>query len=378
MAQNNVQRRKNIRRRLLVGAGFLVALFLLWAFWPRPLMADIAEARRAAMTVTVDEEARTRVRDEYVVSAPVAGRLLRVTADPGDMVEAYETVIARLAPADPAFLDERLRREAEAERDRADAAVAVARRDAERARALAAEGFLSQARLDEAELALASALAAREAARARLTTPDNAFDGEGALLVRAPVSGRVLRVIEESERVLAAGAPIVSVGDPEGDLEVLTELLSTDAVKVPPGARVIIVDWGGDGDLQGTVERVEPAGFTKISALGVEEQRVNVIIRLDSPREARAGLAHGYRVDVRIVVWEDEDALVAPSSALFRENGAWMVFAVEDGRARRRAVRVGRNNGVEAEILDGLEAGAALIEYPGDAIEDGVRITARE
>ena len=210
-----------------------------------------------------------------------------------------------------------------------------------------------------------------DTARARLLAPKEEGDpGSSELVIRSPVSGQVLRVMQESETVLGAGAPIISIGDPANDLEILTELLSTDAVQVRPGARVMIEDWGGEGDLEGVVDRVEPYGFTKISALGVEEQRVNVIIDFTGPKEKRTGLGHGFRVDVRIVVWEDDQALVAPSSTLFRDDGDWAVFVVEKGRARKRKVKIGRNNGLQAQITDGLVEGETVVEYPGERLSD--------
>ncbi|MGE0407638.1 MAG: efflux RND transporter periplasmic adaptor subunit [Amphiplicatus sp.] len=409
--------KKKVRRLLLFGAAGVVAVFLLYAFWPRPLGVDIAEVERKPMVVTIDEEARTRVRDEYVVSAPINGRLLRVDVDPGDCVERQKTVVARMTPGDPAFLDERSRAVAEAAERAAEAALRLAeadlarvkaeetyaKADAARVRALAQTNTVSQAAVDRADLSVKTASANRataeeavrvrraelDSARARLLAPEEEgtlADGPSTLglqdlsilPIRSPVDGCVLRVIEESEKVLAAGAPIVSIGDPAGGLEVLTELLSSDAVKVRPGAKAIIEDWGGEPALEGVVRRAEPYGFTKISALGVEEQRVNVIIDFTGDTRARAGLGHGFRVDVRIVIWEDENALVAPSSALFRDQGEWAVFVVEKGRARRRRVEIGHNNGVEAEIVDGLAEGESVIEYPGDRLSDGALVARRK
>lgn len=218
---------------------------------------------------------------------------------------------------------------------------------------------------------------------ARFLPPEDRIDpptNPGArqeLAIRSRVSGCVLKVVQKSETVLAAGSPILAIGDPANDLEIVAELLSSDAVQVKSGDRVLVEDWGGPDALSGVVRRVEPYGFTKISALGVEEQRVNAIIDFTGPKEERAGLGHGFRVDVRIVVWDDDNALVAPTSALFREQGKWAVFAIENDRARKRFVELGRNNGVQAQILNGLEAGARVVEYPGDQIFDGVRVKPR-
>jgi HlyD family secretion protein len=400
---------KKSRRVLIPVAVAIVAAFLLFTLWPRPLLVDTSQARREPMIVTIDEEARTRVRDEYILSAPISGRLLRVDVDPGDTVAAQDTIVARIAPGDPSFLDDRTRAEleaamraaqaglrlAEAELARAKAEETFAKTEAARATALAQSQTVSEAAVDRAELNLRTASANRataeaavrmrsaelDTAQARLLPPREDGDtavGGSVLPIRSPVAGKVLRVMQESETVVAAGAPIISIGDPENDLEILTELLSTDAVQVRPGARVIIEDWGGEDALQGRVQRVEPYGFTKISALGVEEQRVNVIINFDGPREARAGLGHGFRVNVRVVVWEDGNALTAPSSALFRDDGEWAAFTVEKGRARKRTITVGRNNGVQAQILDGLADGATVIEYPGDRLKDGALVGERK
>jgi HlyD family secretion protein len=194
----------------------------------------------------------------------------------------------------------------------------------------------------------------------------------------APVSGRILQVMQESATTLSAGTPIMEIGDIANDLEIVTELLSTDAVRVSPGDRVVIARWGGPGTLSGVVERVEPWGFTKFSALGVEEQRVKAIIGFSEPRERREKLGHGFRVETEIVIWEAEDALTVPSSALFREDGGWAVLAVEDGRARLRTVEVGHNNGELAEILGGVEAGEQIVLYPGPGLEDGASVQRRQ
>ncbi|MFP4003797.1 MAG: efflux RND transporter periplasmic adaptor subunit, partial [Alphaproteobacteria bacterium] len=217
-------------------------------------------------------------------------------------------------------------------------------------------------------------------ARARLIDPAEAGrDDEpaGVLAIRAPVNGRILRVLQESESVVAAGTPLVEIGDPRGDLEIVAELLSADAVRVSPGDRVIIGKWGGDAPLSGRVERVEPFGRTKISALGVEEQRVNVIVSLEEGPERRASLGHGFRVEVRIVVWEEDDVLRVPSSALFRQEGDWAVFAVRDGKARLTRVAVGRNNGRRAQVLKGLKEGDRVVLYPPNDVADGVRVAQR-
>jgi HlyD family secretion protein len=206
--------------------------------------------------------------------------------------------------------------------------------------------------------------------------PGGAESG-AAVDMRAPVTGRILRVLQQSATTLQAGTPILELGDPENDLEIVVELLSSDAVKVAPGDRVIVTDWGQDSPLSGIVERVDPWGFTKYSALGVEEQRVNAVISFDSPQEARAGLGHGFRVEVQVVVWEDTNALTVPSSALFRNAGSWAVFVEEGGRVQERALSVGRDNGLRAQILEGISAGENVVLFPPAALASGDRVKRR-
>lgn len=401
---------------LVLALGGLVLLALAYAFWPRPVLVDIGTAQRGPMLVTIDEEAKTRVSEAYVVSAPVAGRLLRVAVDPGDAVEQGQSIIARMLPANPPALDIRSREEgkavvasaeaglwmAQAELDKAEADRELAAEELRRARSLLADGLLSQAALDEAQHNYSAADAALRAARsaisqreaelatartrlisftnasqAQLSTEGEGFAADQTIPLLAPVSGHVLRVMQESETVVLAGTPIIEIGDITDDLEVVVELLSTDAVQVAPGDPVRILKWGGEGELNGVVERIEPWGFTKYSALGVEEQRVNVLVQFTDPVERRAALGHGYRVEVRIVVWEMADALTVPSSAVFRDGKQWAVFAVTDGRARRVPVDLGHNNGVQAEILQGLEAGREVVLYPAPSLVEGVRVEQR-
>ena len=398
---------------LLVGLA-VVAAFLGYAFMPRPLLVDIGDVSRGHMMVTISDDGKTRVRDSYVVFAPIAGRLMRVDIEPGDAVTGHETVVANLLPATPGALDVRTAEQARAAIAAAEAALEVARADVkrtaaeadyaraelQRARQLQREAIVSDAALDRAErtwrTALASmetaeaAVAMREAeivnARAFLITPDDAEHFEGAdspdlsrtLPLHAPITGRVLRVMQESETVINAGGAILEIGDPAGDLEIVAELLSSDAVKISPGHRVIIEKWGGPDALEGVVKRVEPLAFTKFSALGVEEQRVNTVIDILSPTAMRESLGHGFRVEVQIVTWEDDSALRAPASAIFRTGADWSVFEVVNGRAKLTPVVIGQNNGVEVEILSGLEDGARIILYPGAQVRDGSRVAQRE
>jgi len=375
--------------------------------WPATLPVDVSVVQRGRFEAVVEEDGRTRVRERYVVSAPLAGTVLRVDLDPGEEVSRGQA-IATVVPAAPPLLDARSRREAEdrvgaaeAELRRAVEALAHARTalaqekiDLSRASKLAAEGVVAHADLDKAELAVN--LRAREVsagefevhvaehrldlartllARLRDPTRDSGGGGE-PWEIRSPVGGVVLRVLQESESTIAAGAPIVEIADP-GDLEVVVDLLTEDAARVVPGDRVALERWGGETPLEGRVRQVEPSGFTKLSALGVEEQRVNVVVDIVSPRASWSNLGDGFRVDVRVVVAEADDALVVPTSALFREGAQWAAWVVEDGRARRRAVTVARRGTRLAEVATGLSPGELVIVYPGDAVAEGVRVAPR-
>lgn len=399
--------RKKWLKRGMMGAGVALAVILLaLALRAPPVAVDIGQVTRGPLAVTIDEEGETRVRETYVVSAPVGGRLLRITADVGDPAEGGETILARIEPSAPAFLDRRSETEAKAQISAAKAALALAEADVKRAMAdrdlartelrrveeLIQSSAVSQAALDRAratferaQAALQTAQAAVDVARyqlesaeAMLITPGNAGASDTAccLDVRAPVSGRVLQLIQKSETVVGPGTPLVSLGDPN-DLEIVVDLLSMDAVKIREGAAADIIGWGGDHVLSATVRRIEPFGFTKISALGVEEQRVNVILDFTGPPEAWQALGHGYRVEARIMVWQADDVLQVPASALFRLRGDWAVFVVENGAAHTRRITIGRMNDQAAQVLDGLAAGNHVVLHPGNAMADGVRVTAR-
>lgn len=373
----------------LAGAGALV-----WAFAPTPLAVDVAEVQTGPLRVTVDEDGEARAHDRYAIAAPVAGRLMRPELHEGDEVAAGH-VVAEIAPL-PLSVRERdeqaarvtaaeaLQREAQERVRRAQADYEQARRERERIERLVAEGFVSpqaaeQARVAEAtranELEAAryraqSAAADVQVARAGLTAIDAARAPGAVLQLRAPVAGRVLRVLEKSERVIGVGTPILVIGDPSR-YEIVLDVLSTEAVKVRPGMPVLIEGWGGALPIHARVRLVEPAAFTKVSALGVEEQRVNVIADfVDSP----GPLGDGYRVEGRIVIWEKADALKLPTSSLFRTAAGWAVFTVEEGRARRRSVDIGQRNALEAQILGGLAAGAVVVRHPPNRLEDGARV----
>jgi HlyD family secretion protein len=368
---------------------------------------DLITVQRGQLVVTVEEEGLTRVHDVYVLSAPVTGRMRRIDVHAGDRVTARKTVVAEIEPIDPAFLDQRgeaqaradvsaaqsAEKLARAEVDMAQAEFEFARRDYERARDLIQQGTIAQRDLDEAErasrtrqAALLTAQAALDrssyqlqSARAQLLSPVQARRSAGncaCIQLRAPVDGEVLRLLQQSEIVVAAGTPLVEVGDSR-NLEIAVDLLSEDAVKVQPGQRVIIEGWGGAAPLAGRVRLVEPFGFTKVSALGIEEQRVNVIIDLTSARAERTRLAHGYQVQARIVLAEHEGIIKVPLTALFRDGAHWAVFVAAAGRARLQHVELGERNGLEAQIASGLAAGEAVVLHPSDRVGNGVRIAAR-
>jgi HlyD family secretion protein len=373
------------------GAGLAAAAFLVYALRPAVVPVEVTAVTRGPLRVTIDEEGRTRVRDHYLVVAPVAGRVARITLDEGSSVTRGQ-IVARLsaAPLDPRSREEaaaRLRSSEDAERaalasvSQARAALDQAERNRARAESLFAKHLLSTEQREVTALAETTALRQVEAvdfrtqaaahevevARAALTA------GAGAVVpLRSPVRGRVLRIPEKSERVVAAGTPLVELGDPNR-LEIVVDLLSEDAARVKPGDRVLIEGWGGDRTLEAHVRRVEPSGFTKVSALGVEEQRVNVVADLD---DTPPQLGDGYRVEARVVLWEG-DAVKVPASALYQDGDQWRAFVVESGRARSRAVTVGHRNPDEAEVLGGLSVGDRVIRQPTDKISDGARVTAR-
>jgi len=400
--KNDTNRR---RRWLYAGAGAVVVVLLILALRPRPVPADFAQVVRGPLRVTLDEEGETRVRDRFVISAPVAGRVLRIELEPGDAVTA-DTVVATFQPGDPTFLDARSRAQAEArvgaaeaalgraraERQRADAELRYAESERERYRKLAEQQIVAQDRLDAAELAASTKDESLAAARFAVLSAEKDLAAARAVLVgvgqtreqdhldplalRSPIDGVVLRRLRESEAVVPAGEALLEIADP-AQLEIVSDFLSTDAVRIEAGDRVLIDQWGGDHDLDGRVKRVEPSGFTKISALGVEEQRVNVVIDFVRPREAWKALGDGYRVEVRVVVWESEDVLRVPTSSLFRKDDDWAVFSVVDGEAVLRKVELGHRNALEAEVMRGLDEGDVVVVHPSDAIVPGVAVEAR-
>ncbi len=383
-----------------------------WMLRPRPVAVDLATVTNAAMEVTVDDEAKTHMRHVYTVSAPVAGKVLRISAHledhhVGDPVTADETVVAVMQPMAPSFIDVRSREElqaavaaaeaavkfAESEVRRIEAALEFSHTELQRAQTLARSDTISAKALDRAKLdvetneaALASAKAQlevrkseRASAAARLIDPSSVTQPQSAaccIQLRAPVTGRILKIIQESESVVPSGAPLMEIGDPL-DLEIVAELLSTDAVQIKSGAAVRIDGWGGS-PIRGRVKRVDPAGFLKVSALGIEEQRVRTTIDFVDPPEAWSRLGHDYRVIVHVTVWDSENALTVPVGALFRKGDDWAVFSVKDGRARTTPVQIGHRNNRTAEVASGLAAGDRVVLHPSDRVSDGTAAAERE
>ena len=399
----------NITRRhwLVVGCALTLVGALLFAFSPRPVAVEVARATRGPLCVTVDEDGRTRIKERYVVSAPLGGQLRRIELESGDCVIAGETLVATLEPTAPELLDARSRAQLEARvraaeiqvqnagarLERVRAANDLAQVEMTRATTLTEQGVLARQELDrsrEAARAMTEELKSAEYSRkiagfeleqARAAVSQGSTNSRAAecwdLRILSPISGRVLRVFHEDAAVVPATTRLVEVGDP-ADLEVEVDVLSSDAVQIRSGARAFFEHWGGDVPLEGRVRVVEPAGFLKISALGVEEQRVNVIVDFVTPAERRRALGDAYRVEARIVVWEADDVLKVPVGALFRSGGNWAVFAMVGGRARLTPVTAGHSNGRETEVLSGLNMGDAVVLHASDKVADGVRIKLRK
>lgn len=383
---------------------------LIWAFTPKPALVEVAEVTRGRFEQTIDEDGKTRVRERYIVTAPLAGRVQRIALKAGDSIERG-AVLAAMTPAAPPFIDARSERElqervgaaeatvarATTQVEHARAALAQNRADAQRTQKLAAQGFVSPTQLERDTLKVTLSQRETEAAdferhaaqhqlvlaRAALTHSRQAAQtGRSERLeIRAPAAGRVLRVAQESEAVVALGAPLMEIGDP-ADLEVVVDVLSSDAQHIAPGQRVKLERQAAlpnntIAPLEGRVRRVEPSAFTKVSALGVEEQRVNVIVDLTSPREQWQNLGDAYRVDAKIAVHSADNAVMVPVAALFRDGRDWAVFVVDGAVARKLVVESSRRGGQQALVDKGLNAGERVIVYPGDAVKDGVRVSAR-
>ncbi|MBX9789958.1 MAG: HlyD family efflux transporter periplasmic adaptor subunit [Pirellulales bacterium] len=420
-----------MRRLIPILLAVLLIAGLTYAFWPRAVPVDVGQVVRGDLEVTVDEEGKTRIKERYTVSAPLGGRLRRIELDPGDEVRAGKTLLAVIEPNDPALLDKREQAEAEARVKAADASLqqATPRLEAARAgleyaqsefrrkRTLKERGGITESELEDAELlvrtrsqelkaaefAVQIAKFELEQAQAALVRSrpdaadldDDSSETEGSLNnapstaaarsaaapvprieIRSPITGRVLHVLEESAGVVTAGTGLIEVGNPV-DLEIEIDVLSSDAVAIKPGALVRLVHWGGEYPLEGSVRLVEPAAFTKVSALGVEEQRVDVVVDFTDPPEKRTALGDGYRVEARIVVWQGEDIVKVPASALFRQGDDWAVFRVVGDRAVFTPIKLGHSNALEGEVLEGLSAGDVVIVHPSDTVVDGVKVIRR-
>lgn len=378
---------------------------LIYALIPNPVLVDMETVKRGDVLVTLDGEGKTKIRDIYVVYSPIEGRVTRIESEQGDSVTAGLSVIANMRPADPRFIDSRTEIQAEADiqgaeaalgfevakLERAEAELAFANAELERTKRLYDNGNVSIARLERAELTVRlretelntakSGMVVAEsvlaAAKARLVQPSTERgEDDSSLIVRAPVSGKVLRRLHESEGVIPAGTPLLELGNPE-DLEIVIEMLSRDAVKIEAGDTALIKRWGGEEDILAQVRVVSPSGFTKISALGVEEQRVNVYLDFIDPIEKWSGLGDAFRVEASIIVDQATNALYIPLSALFRFEGEWSAFIVNDGIAEQRRLSIGRMNDQVAEVLDGIAEGNVVITHPGADVLDDVRVRQR-
>lgn len=385
---------------LIVGSG--IAAWIAYGLAPRPAMVETAIVMRAPLTVSILEEGRTRVKDRYVISAPVSGYLRRNTLEVGDSVGAGQPVLW-LDPLPSAVLDPRSRAEIQARVAAAEAAVQTAREQAQaveaevrfretelaRIRVLVASGTVPAERLDQAETEERKAAAALRSARAQVEVAQHELEAARAALrysaaqddgppaetvvLRAPVTGKVLKVFRKSEAAVAPGDSLLEIGNPRA-LEVEVEVLSSDAVAIASGSRVLLERWGGPKPLEAAVRLIEPVAFTKISALGVEEQRVLAILDIVSPPEEWRSLGDGYRVEARFILWEGEDVLQIPNTALFRHGEDWAVFAIENGRAVLRRVEIGHRGSRTAQVLSGLDAGEIIVAHPGEGIADGDRV----
>lgn len=396
-----------LRRKLLIIIVLIIVVAAtVYGFFPKAADVDLVSAVRGPLQVTIEEEGRTRLKERFVVTAPVAGYMERISAKVGDKVQKGQQVIV-LEPLRSTVLDPRSRAEAEAAANAAEAAVnaAIAKESAaladadylekrlERLKNLYARGSIARDQYDQMEAEAGKAHAVHRSAKAavdvarsdarRAKTLLKNFSqiknrsGLNKITVSAPVSGSIFRVYRESEGAVNVGEPLLDIGNVR-DLEVRVEVLSSDAVKIKPGTAVFFKRWGGEGILSGKVRVVEPAGFTKISSLGVEEQRVLIIADITSPEETWRALGDAYRLEAHFVVWEGKNILQVPTSSLFRSGKDWAVFVAEKGKARKRLIEVGQRNGLMAEIISGLQENEKVITHPDDAINDGVRINRRK
>jgi len=393
-APKNVAPKKRKQRRWLPYLGIIIVLGLIIAgLWPRPARVETARVTVGPLQFSVNEEGKTRIKEKFVISAPVSGQLRRITFKPGDDIQAENTVVAVIEAMNPVILDARRRASAEASREsaksgleKAETALEFAERELKRFQQLLADKAISVQEFEPIQWRAAAASRDRASAESLLKqaeaelmefsgNPHQPSNGENqtAVEVRAPVSGKVLRLFEESSRTVSPGTPLMEIGNP-ADLEVVIDVLSRDGASISAGTAVELEQWGGGMPLQARVRKVEPAAFTKVSALGVEEQRVNVIADILTPAGQRASLGDQFRVEAKIITWQTNQALKVPSGALFRRDGKFAAYAVEDGRAVLRPVKEGKICGPETEVLEGLKDGDHVIVYPGDRIQPGQRV----
>ncbi|WP_373018785.1 efflux RND transporter periplasmic adaptor subunit [Thiomicrorhabdus sp.] len=389
---------------ILVVSALIIAL-LVWGFWPQPVPIESTQVKRGPLTVTVEKEGRTRVIDRYVISSPVNGMTCRMHLKVGDEVTKGETLLG-ITPLESQVLDSRSRAQAEAQvaaarsalhaaKEQAlaaDAAAHLANDKVKRYKPLIEKGLVSQETYDQANTESLTANASKRSADFNVEVANYELQAALTILeysaakptdepvervpVKSPINGRILKVARKCEGPVTTGESLLEVGDPTA-LEVEVDVLSADAVKIKPGMTVLFDRWGGEQTLQGIVRNIEPVGFTKISALGVEEQRVLVISDFTSPQEEWRRLGDGYRVEAKFILWHEDDVLQIPSSALFRYKGGWAVFVIEDDRAKLKTVTLGERNGLTAQVLSGLKEGEKIINHPSDAVEDGIALKER-
>ncbi|HEX5218557.1 MAG TPA: efflux RND transporter periplasmic adaptor subunit [Verrucomicrobiae bacterium] len=377
------------RRWLPYAGALLLVAVIIVGMWPKPTPVETTRVSIGKLRATVNEEGKTRIRQRYVVSAPVAGQLRRIPFKAGAEITSTQTVVAVIDPVSPALLDVRTRKLAEAGRDSAAAQLERAKTqhkfaasELRRNESLHRDKTVSIQELEQVQLREASAareLAAAEAALRQaeaelLEFSDAGMTNREPVELFAPVTGKVLKVFEESSRAVTVGTPLLEIGDPN-DLEVIIEALSRDGAMIKPGTPVELEQWGGAEPLQATVRFVEPAAFTKVSALGVEEQRVYVVADLLTPVAQRGSLGDNFRVEARIITWQNEHALKVPNGAIFRRGEQWHAYVLNNNRAELRPVRIGRASNTETEILEGLKEGDEVILYPGDRIKEGLRVS---
>lgn len=383
----------------------VIIALLAWGFWPQPVLVEAVAAMRAPLAVSIEEEGRTRVIDRYIVSAPVDGVACRVQLEVGDPVKKGQVLLG-ITPLESQVLDPRSRAQAKARVSAAGSALRAAQEEAqaataaqeyaatelERLQPLIEEGLIARDAFNRAETGAKTSAAAKRSAdfnvdvagydleAARTTLQYSAATASGIpaerVPVRAPIDGRILKVQHECEGAVRTGDPLLEVGDPTA-LEIEVDVLSADAVKIKPGMKVLFDRWGGEQPLQGRVRNIEPVGFTKISALGVEEQRVLVISDFTSHGEQWQRLGDGYRVEAHFILWQEDDVLQVPASSLFRYKQGWAVFVIDGNRASRREIKVGQRNGLNAQILAGVATGEMVINHPSDAVEDGRSVKQR-